>query len=397
MRLGHLLLALSLGLVLLSGRALAQPADAPVVVLYTIGMGDDPFERFGHTTLCLRYRRHAGESQCFDFGAADFVHVEETAWLFLRGQGSFFLEADREARMFNAYKEADRDVWRQVLPLTTEEAELLAARLQATPTGKKARYPYRLLDDNCATRLRDVLDDVLLGKLRAATAGQPGDGVSYREYGRRGFADLLVGLWVFDLFLTDHADRIPDRWQQMFMPDKLRDEVARLLGVEPEQAYARKGPSLGTDPGLGGRPWFLALGLALAVPLALARRFGRLGRTAVVWATLWLGLLALVVWVVAALSTFPEQRHNLLCFVLLPTDLALPFLREAVRRRYARTRLLGLAIVALLAAVGVLRSPLWAPLALVALPMLVLAFVRPRKGPPAAAAPAPAAARRAAA
>jgi len=59
----------------------------------------------------------------------------------------------------------------------------------------------------------------------------------------------------------------------------------------------------------------------------------------------------------------------------------LPFLREAVRRQYARARIALLAAVSLFAAVGVFVQPLWAPILAVFAPMAVLAFLPVREAP----------------
>ena len=105
-------------------------------------------------------------------------------------------------------------------------------------------------------------------------------------------------------------------------------------------------------------------------PLALPR--GRRAIRVLVGAVL--GLLALVVWAVVAVSTVPELRLNELVLVLWPTDLALGFLSQVRGRRYARIRVAVLALCALLSAVGVLRQPLLPFVVLGALPFAVLAF-----------------------
>ena len=373
-------LLVALAAVLAARVAAAQPSEAPVVVVYTIGQGDDPFEKFGHTTICLRIPRRPRDGGCFDYGAADFTHVERTVWRFLRGEGSFFLEREPEQKMFASYRQADRTIWRQVLPLADAEAGAVRAHLERDATDRQWRYAYRLLDDNCATRVRDLLDAALAGRLRAATAGQPGEGRTYRSFGRTGFADEVAVQLVLDLFLGRYADRVPDRWQQMFLPEKLRDELAGLLAIEPELVYQRKGWTFSTDFGSGGRLFLPAFALLLALPVLGARCLGRLVRTATAWASIWLGLLGLLVWTVALLNPFPEGLGNEVAVVLLPLDLVLPFVGRVAQRRYARARVGLLALAALMAAAGLLRQPLWVTLLVPLLPMLVIGFVPARRG-----------------
>jgi hypothetical protein len=84
-------------------------------------------------------------------------------------------------------------------------------------------------------------------------------------------------------------------------------------------------------------------------------------------------MVALVLDLLASVSTFPELSRNEVLLVLLPTDLALlGASRTFLFRRYAPARLIGLLMVALLAVSGVLVQPLWPTIALAGLPMIAL-------------------------
>ena len=83
------------------------------------------------------------------------------------------------------YEAADRDVWVQPLPLTTDEKRRLLARLEHDVQDAHKRYAYDHLTDNCSTRVRDALDEATGGKLRAMQV--PSDGRTYRDLARRGF------------------------------------------------------------------------------------------------------------------------------------------------------------------------------------------------------------------
>ncbi|MBI5489284.1 MAG: DUF4105 domain-containing protein [Deltaproteobacteria bacterium] len=362
--------------------AQAPPPAGPRVILYTIGRGDDPFEKFGHTALCLRKPwRPDDDGWCFDYGTADFDDFTGLAWRFIRGQGSFRLSTDSEDKLFRDYTRSDRTIWRQVLPLTPSQAEAVRVRLFKDSGNPAWRYAYRLFDDNCATRVRDILDEVLGGRLRAATTGRPGAGLTFREHGRRGFAENPIALLMVELLLGRSGDRVADRWQAMFLPVALRDEMTKLLGVEPELIRERQGRALGEDPGWGGRGWLVLLAFFLAAPLALTLVLGRGREYALAWAVLVLVLLGSLVWLIAWASPFPEGRLNELLLVFLPLDLALPFLRPAEQRHYARVRVALLAAVSALAAVGVFVQPLWAALLVAFAPMAVLAFLPGRPAP----------------
>jgi len=101
-------------------------------------------------------------------------------------------------------------------------------------------------------------------------------------------------------------------------------------------------------------------------------------RTALVFATLPLALWGVVVYGLAIASAIPGVRWNEAVLVLLPFDAVLPLLGAVARRRYAQLRVVGLALVSLLCAVGVLHQPLWMPILTAFLPLAILAFDLPR-------------------
>jgi hypothetical protein len=138
--------------------------------------------------------------------------------------------------------------------------------------------------------------------------------------------------------------------------------------------------ALPTGDPMAGR-WALfgcaAVLAAVAGAAALSRRSWML-RGARFVVALVIGLGALLLDALAILSVLPELRQNELLLVLLPTDLALPFLRGRWLRRYLVARLALLALVAALALAGVLVQPLWAPIAITAAPLAVFLAVELR-------------------
>jgi hypothetical protein len=179
-----------------------------------------------------------------------------------------------------------------------------------------------------------------------------------------------------DLVAGRDIDQRPTMWQAMFHPEIFRLELAEKLGAEPRMIYQRQGPAFPVD-GSSGRLALLAIGLGFALPLALAQWRRRWQRTAQVFATLPLVVLGVLVWGLAIVSSIPAVRYNEAVLVALPLDLVLPLLGTAGRRRYALGRLAGLALVSLLAAIGVLHQPLWPLVLVVALPMATIAFDLP--------------------
>ncbi|MBI5488208.1 MAG: DUF4105 domain-containing protein [Deltaproteobacteria bacterium] len=360
------------------------------VFLYTGGPGADAFEAFGHVALCVGTTDQPGAGTCFDYGTAYFEDFYGMMWGFLRGEAEFQVIATPEWGVLERFRSGDRTIRRLELPLTPPQQAAVIEQLWGDTSDPAWRYRYDHFSDNCATRVRDVLDRAVGGAWREATEGRPGPGESFRNLGRRLFGAHPALLLPTDLLVGRAADVVPDRWASMFLPDLLRSEAERFFGVASTVVYLRRGPDLTPDPGWGGRQWFVVLGLLLGAPLACARRAGRFPRLALAGAIVPLALLGLVVWGMSFVSTLAAVRWNEVLLVLVPFDFALLFLSERIRSIFARVRLGMLAAAALLLAVGVLRQPLWATFFLPLPTMLAIAFVRPRErsaAPPPAASP----------
>src|SRR5206468_12977098 len=139
----------------------------------------------------------------------------------------------------------------------------------------------------------------------------------------------------------------PTRWQAMFHPDILRLALRDKLGAEPQLVYKRAGPGFAFEGGTG-RWLFVVLAAVFALPLLVARWRGRFERAALAWAAIYPGLWGLVLWTLVTISSIPGVRWNEAALVLVPFDLALPFLGEERRHRYARVRVVMLLAISIL-------------------------------------------------
>jgi hypothetical protein len=327
---------------------------APRVDLYTMGPGDELFSAFGHAAICV-------EARCYNYGTADFQTPVPLTWNFVRGRARFWVSVLPREAMLGYYASVDRSVWRQRLSLPESEARALAELLEASTDESVKYYRYHHFDDNCTTRIRDLVDRATGGTLRRDPGARS---LSFREWARQGFAGNWPLLAATELLLGRSADRRTDSWSAMFLPSELRAEVEQRLHSPPELVYARKRPLP------DGSQWLGALAfITLGALLALVVLAGRARRWTLAPAAFVLGLIALVLDALALLSTFPELTRNEMLLVFWPTDFALPWLP----RGYVKLRLGALALIVLLHA-GLLTQPL-APLATVALPLSVYLLV----------------------
>ncbi len=339
---------------------------SPRVFLYTMGHDDELATRYGHAALCVR--PEGGQAgTCWAYGYTDFSDVLAVILRMSRGQGEFWGDVEDEGELLARYVQRDSDIWRQELPLTEAQALDLRDRLRASLAPESRIYSYHHFYDNCATRLRDPLDQATGGRLREGA--QVPDGPPLREFAEAGLGGILPLQIMVQLGVGRDHDRPSTAWDRMGLPSELRDQVQRAYGAVPERLNTRQGPPIPDAPRLG-RHVVGAAGLVFAAALAgLAR-----ARRDALWRAggLMLGLPALIPWGVSLVATIPDLRWNESLLLCWPTDLLLHRLSPDARRRYLSLRLGVLGVAAALWVAGVLIQPHLPTLLLVGLPLLVL-------------------------
>jgi hypothetical protein len=217
--------------------AVADAMQDPLrVALITAAPGALYWERFGHNAILIEDRRD-GSRRLYNFGWFDFQQ-ENFMLNFVRGRMLYRLAVSDPDYDIAGYREDGRSVWLQELDLDATQKRALADLLNqhAQPGHDEYRYDYYL--NNCSTKVRDALDSVLGGQLKAASVAR-GRGETYRSLSlayAREIPWLAVGI---HLGLGPAADRRINFWEEAFLPLRLRDLVA--------EAQIRDGES-GTRP-----------------------------------------------------------------------------------------------------------------------------------------------------
>ncbi|MBN1208567.1 MAG: DUF4105 domain-containing protein [Myxococcaceae bacterium] len=285
-----------LGLLLVAAPAHADPApwgtgesqgEDLVVSLVTFSPGDDVASWWGHGSLVVEDRR-LQHARLYNYGMFSF----DDAMLrrYAMGRLEFWVADASPARTFRAYQRLGRDVRIQELNLTPAQRLEVSRLLAENVLPQNRDYLYHHYNDNCVTRLRDMIDRAVGGQLQQF-ASAPGR-MTLREHTRRYTAVSPPMSVLLDFLMNDEIDRPITRWQEAFLPDELERQVADLQVVGPDGQKAPlvakswnyfksdRPPPPEQPPGYA--PWMLALGLAVgasAVGLAYwGRGGGRLPR-----------------------------------------------------------------------------------------------------------------------
>lgn len=303
--------------------------SAPRIGVVTMEPGQVFFERFGHNAIVVD-PRDGREPVAYNFGYFDLDEPNFVA-NFVHGQMRYWLVALPLREDMARYAQNGRGAAIQWLDFTPEQATALARRLDADARGENARYRYDYYTSNCSTKVRDALDDVLGGLLKSQLSGRS-QGNTYRSESVRLAAPAPWMAIGFHVGLSDYADRPLSRWEESFIPMRLRDALREVkladgrplvLSEEPLLPH-RIGQPPAEAPQLRGAAF--AAGLVLfGLVLWSARKAPRIlaGAALVFWTVAGLaGALMLFIWFGSA-HVAGHGNENLLllsplCLFLLP-------------------------------------------------------------------------------
>ncbi len=187
-----------------------------IIQLVTIGPGSDLTSFWGHNALIVEDTTN-GLSYFYNYGLYSFD--EDFVWNFVRGRLIFQVGAYRTQFAIPYYMEQNRDIRVQTLNLIPEERLEIAQKLEENIRPENREYLYHHYDDNCATRIRDLINHALDGKLKEYT-DKPAP-LTLRELTRRFTAHHYIWTWLLMFPMNDSIDKQITYWEYMFLPSEM--------------------------------------------------------------------------------------------------------------------------------------------------------------------------------
>jgi hypothetical protein len=321
----------------------------------TMGPGAQVWERFGHNAIWI-HDPAAEPDTTYNYGLFDF-NQENFLLRFIRGQMWYWMAGIPAEPYVRSYVRDNRSVWLQELNLPPRARAELRDFLRWNERPENRFYHYDYYDDNCSTRVRDAIDRVIGGAIKARTDTIP-TGKTYRFHTQRLTANdppIFTGLL---LALGPGVDRPISAWEEMFLPLALREHIrgVTIPGPDGEPVPLVAGERTLFDSTAEPPPdapppwlrWYLLIGTVVGVLVAAlgltarTHRAGRLllGAVSVLWG-LSAGLGGIVL---AGLWAF--------------TDHAMAYRNENLFQ--ANPLVLGVAILVPMAIAGSVRGARWA-------------------------------------
>ncbi|HSV76981.1 MAG TPA: DUF4105 domain-containing protein [Bacteroidales bacterium] len=186
------------------------------ISLLTASPGPALYASFGHSALRVT-DPVSGIDEVYNFGTFDF-DTPNFYLKFLQGRLEYKLTVTTFRQFFFDYQAEGSGVIEQVFDLSHEEKNRIYAFLQINRLPENAYYLYDFFFDNCATRIRDILQNQL----------QPEWPISLDPPGLT-FRQLLWPYvehtpWIkagIDLVLGLPSDRVASAWEYMYLPDHM--------------------------------------------------------------------------------------------------------------------------------------------------------------------------------
>ena len=187
------------------------------VSMLTASPGPDLYTVFGHSALWV-YDPANGIDEVYNWGTFDF-NTPNFYPLFIRGQLLYMLTVTPLNSFLYSYMIDGRSVHEQVLNLTAAEKQNIYDFLQINRQPENIHYFYDFFYDNCATRVRDLVDIHL--DIDWGPDPHPTEERSFRQMLRPPVQHIPWISFGIDILLGLPADKTATPWHYMFLPDEM--------------------------------------------------------------------------------------------------------------------------------------------------------------------------------
>ncbi|MFB9058001.1 DUF4105 domain-containing protein [Mariniflexile ostreae] len=204
--------------------------EAEISVL-TIGPGTLLNDAFGHSGFRVKDKTK-GIDLVFNYGVYDF-EAENFYLKFAQGKLDYLIGLNYYEDFLESYIAQNRTIEEQDLNLSTSEKQALFDYLLTNMKPENQRYLYDFFYDNCATKIKDVLQDVLNNTV-VFHEPQNFETKTFRILIHENVKRNTWGAFGIDLALGSVIDKIAPPQDHMFLPKNIHAffEEATIAGSD---------------------------------------------------------------------------------------------------------------------------------------------------------------------
>lgn len=186
------------------------------ISILTVGQGDNLSDAFGHSAFRIKDRANNLDITYgygrYDFDAPNFILK------FARGKLNYLIGKRHFKDFFESYHYYDRTIKEQQLNLTLEQKQRLYNFLVTNYKPENRRYLYDFFYDNCATRIRDVVNTVTDKTIKFAPLKET-DSKTFRQLIHENVGRNTWGSFGIDIALGSLIDQKASPQEQLFLPE----------------------------------------------------------------------------------------------------------------------------------------------------------------------------------
>lgn len=194
------------------------------IKLVTIGPGDDLTSWWGHNALIVQ-DTVLNVSRFYNYGLFSFEQKDFIS-NFAMGRLWFWVGHSSVASSLDFYRKQDRDILIQTLNLLPEKRMEIASLLVENVKPENCYYLYDHYHDNCATRIRDIVNRATDNQLYQQSTKQ--SRMTFREHTRCFTDSHFLMDWLLMFLMNDTIDKPIRQWDAMFLPSELAHFVTNM-------------------------------------------------------------------------------------------------------------------------------------------------------------------------
>ena len=201
-------------------------SSASEISILTIGPGAELYDKFGHSAFRIKDSL-SGVDVVFNYGVYDF-DTPNFYTKFAQGKLLYQLGVTYYQPFYESYVAQNRWVKEQVLDLNKDEKQGIADFLWKNALPENKKYKYDFFYDNCATKIRDVIKEVLGSKLDFQE-DHIKDELTFRQLIQQNLEANSWGSMGIDIALGAVIDRKAKPIEYQFLPEYVFQGAANAI------------------------------------------------------------------------------------------------------------------------------------------------------------------------
>jgi hypothetical protein len=205
-----------------------DPLEIKVAV---IGPGNQLYFWWGHHAIIIE-NKITGESNFYDWGVFSFDN-ENFFINFAFGRLIYSTGVSPLRWNIRHYVETNRDIIIYTLDLPPEKKEEVRRFAEWSVLPENRDYYYHHFNDNCATRIRDIIDMAVDGQFKEKFGAMPGR-FTLRQHVRRHTWFNPFFDWLLNFLMGQGIDRQITVWDEMFLPSQIGMRISDFYYTAPD-------------------------------------------------------------------------------------------------------------------------------------------------------------------